>query len=357
MANPYTAPSISGYNASPPEDDGSQTSTNEITWAGIKTKITDPIKTLAESDITNTTAAFEILNVTAGTATASKALVVDANKDIDLGTGDLTATIINATTLQAGGVAITATPAEINSALDGITATFTELNYNDITTLGTAEASKTVTCDASKDIVGLNSVTSTTFVGALTGNASTATSATSSTTQGLTWLETQTASTSTSIDMTTGIDSTYDQYVIRLTDYRPVNDGVAVYMRVSSDGGSSFLTTANYAYGVTALSASTGTETISSNGGDTAIVLAGTTGIGNVATEGMDVTITMMNPSSTAKYVSFSWQGVFWDNSGVMYFFRGGGSYHATTAINAIRFVHATGNITSGTCSSYGAKK
>ncbi len=34
-----------------------------------------------------------LLNVTPGTATASKALVVDANKDIDLGTGDLDANI------------------------------------------------------------------------------------------------------------------------------------------------------------------------------------------------------------------------------------------------------------------------
>ena len=36
------------------------------------------------------------LGVTAGAATASKALVVDANKDINLGTGDLTATVVTA---------------------------------------------------------------------------------------------------------------------------------------------------------------------------------------------------------------------------------------------------------------------
>ena len=36
------------------------------------------------------------LGVTAGTATASKALVVDASKDINLGTGDLTATVVTA---------------------------------------------------------------------------------------------------------------------------------------------------------------------------------------------------------------------------------------------------------------------
>lgn len=50
-----------------------------------------------------------------------------------------------------------------------VTATHVELNYNDIATLGTAEASKTVTCDASKAIIGLTSVSSTAFIGALTG--------------------------------------------------------------------------------------------------------------------------------------------------------------------------------------------
>lgn len=82
MANPYTGQSISGYNQSPPEDDGSQTSTNEITWAKHKTKLADPIKTLSEAIDTAVSSAFEILNVTAGTATASKGLVVDASKDI-----------------------------------------------------------------------------------------------------------------------------------------------------------------------------------------------------------------------------------------------------------------------------------
>jgi len=36
--------------------------------------------------------------------------------------------------------------------LDGVTATTTELNYNDITTLGTSQASKAVTADANGDV-------------------------------------------------------------------------------------------------------------------------------------------------------------------------------------------------------------
>lgn len=45
------------------------------------------------------------------------------------------------------GTAVTATAAELN-LLDGVTATTAEINYNDITALGTTEASKVVTADA-----------------------------------------------------------------------------------------------------------------------------------------------------------------------------------------------------------------
>jgi len=50
-----------------------------------------------------------------------------------------------------GTTAVTADGAEMN-LLDGCTATTTELNYLDITTLGTSEASKAVTADASGDV-------------------------------------------------------------------------------------------------------------------------------------------------------------------------------------------------------------
>jgi hypothetical protein len=136
------------------------------------------------------------LGVTAGTATASKALVVDANKDINLGSGDVTATNLtgsiqtasqgNITTLgtltgltvggdltvadgtndfdiashdgtnglKLGGVLVSASSAEIN-VLDGATA-------------GTAVASKALVVDSSKDInLGSGDITATNVTGTL----------------------------------------------------------------------------------------------------------------------------------------------------------------------------------------------
>ena len=75
----------------------------------------------------------------AGTIVNSKAVVYGASGEV------------NATTLQIAGNSITSTAAELN-ILDGVTASTAELNYNDITTLGTSQASKVVTADANGDI-------------------------------------------------------------------------------------------------------------------------------------------------------------------------------------------------------------
>ena len=41
----YSEVTVSGYNASPPPDDGSTGASNQVTWAAIKTKLTDPLNT------------------------------------------------------------------------------------------------------------------------------------------------------------------------------------------------------------------------------------------------------------------------------------------------------------------------
>ena len=48
QSNPYVSQSASGYNASPPPDDGSQSAANQVAWSKHKTKLADPIKTLSD---------------------------------------------------------------------------------------------------------------------------------------------------------------------------------------------------------------------------------------------------------------------------------------------------------------------
>lgn len=49
MGTKYSTVTISGYNSSPPADDGSTAASNQVTWSKHKTKLGDPIKTAVES--------------------------------------------------------------------------------------------------------------------------------------------------------------------------------------------------------------------------------------------------------------------------------------------------------------------
>ena len=78
---------------------------------------------VGDAEISGTEIA-QLDGVTAGTATASKAVILDASKGITgLGT-------VGMTTLSIDGTSITATAADIN-IMDGVTATTTEINYLD----------------------------------------------------------------------------------------------------------------------------------------------------------------------------------------------------------------------------------
>ena len=128
--------------------------------------------------MTATQAELNVLDgVTAGTVTASKGVVVDATSKVDVWNVDnLT---IDGNTLTANTGAINITPAAGSAiVLDA-----------------------TINVDAGV-VTGATSITSTTFVGALTGNADTATSATSATTAGTVTTATQ-ASITTAANLVT----------------------------------------------------------------------------------------------------------------------------------------------------------
>jgi len=76
----YTPPSLSGYNATPPPDDGSETGANEVSWAKHIDKIGDPLKNFSEAIDTATTTAF---------TTIDAQLLTDSNKyAVDSGAAD-----------------------------------------------------------------------------------------------------------------------------------------------------------------------------------------------------------------------------------------------------------------------------
>jgi len=114
----------------------------------------------------NTLSSTELLfldGITAGTVTASKALVVDSNKDIaSLRNITITGELDAATLDISGDADIDGTLETDALSIDGttITATAAELNYNDTgASVGTVVASKTVTVDANKDVASFRNIT------------------------------------------------------------------------------------------------------------------------------------------------------------------------------------------------------
>ena len=105
MANPFTTPTISNYNTSPPSDDGSATAANEITWAKHKTKLADPVKTFVDSVSTNITTAFtRIFPFQTGAITATYTLQASDRGKMLTCSNTFTLTLLPAATAAANFV-------------------------------------------------------------------------------------------------------------------------------------------------------------------------------------------------------------------------------------------------------------
>ena len=133
-----------------------------VTSTGAELNILDGVtSTTAELNIldgvTSTTAELNILDGV--TSTAAELNILDG----------VTSTTAELNILDG----VTSTTAELN-ILDGATVVVGEVNYLDLgaTAVGNAIASKAVVLDSNKDYTGIRNLTATTFIGALTGNAS-----------------------------------------------------------------------------------------------------------------------------------------------------------------------------------------
>lgn len=164
-------------------------------------------------------------------------------------------------------------------------------------------------------------------------------------------LATATASSSATVDFT-GLSSTYAAYKIVFSHIAPATDNVALWLRTSSNGGSSYDSGASdYRY-VSPLIGSIGTYTSNVSGGAAQIVVID--GMGNAANEVGSGEVTIYNPSA-AKYgqLFFSITGTD-TSSGTRVVFGGGGVRKSAADIDAIRLMYSSGDIASGIFDLYG---
>lgn len=169
---------------------------------------------------------------------------------------------------------------------------------------------------------------------------------------GMVLLETKTASASATIDFT-GIDSTFDEYVVEVLNAIPSTDTAALIIRTSTDGGSSYDAGASdYNRTTTYVGASTLTV---AKAAASAVILTGN--VGGAANEyGVSGAVHVVRPSEST-YCNVWGVGQYTDDSGDSVPFHSVGYRAAAANVDAIRFLFGSGNITSGIFKLYGIRK
>ena len=173
----------------------------------------------------------------------------------------------------------------------------------------------------------------------------------------MTLLQTQTASSSSTIDFTSNIDSTYDVYVFKFIDIHPSTNSVNLQVNFR-DGGSSFDATKTTTY-FRAFHNEAGDS--SSLGYDASVDLAQSTAsqslnqsVGNENDESCVGTLTLYNPSNTTFVKHFMFRGNRYNASNFTIDDYVAGYCNVTDAIDGVQFSFSSGTIDSGVIKLYG---
>ena len=164
-----------------------------------------------------------------------------------------------------------------------------------------------------------------------------------------------------SIDITSGIDSTYDVYEFHCINIHPQNDGVAFSFQVNADGGSGFSETITSTAFDFWNSESASAGNVSYNAGnDKAQATTYQVVAESLANDNDDSgggILTLYAPSSTTyvKHFTASFTSKYW--STYTYSINTAGYINTTTAIDEISFKVASGNIDTGVIKMYGISK
>ena len=173
-------------------------------------------------------------------------------------------------------------------------------------------------------------------------------------------ISTQTASSSATIDFTSGLDSTYKEYIFQFYDIHPATDG-ATFQVNFRDGSSSYDATKTTTYfysrhnegdSDTGLSYSTSDDLAQSTAFQN--ISHGTNGIGNDNDQSGVGTLHLFDPSNTTfvKHFISTFQEYNLNNYTLESFVAG--YCNVTVAIDGVQFKFDSGNIDSGTIKMYG---
>ena len=176
----------------------------------------------------------------------------------------------------------------------------------------------------------------------------------------LTLISTQTASSSASISFTSGLDSTYNSYIFKFINMHPATNETDFQFNLSIDGGSNYNVTKTTTF-FRAFHEEAGSDS-SGLAYQTGEDLAQSTAYQSLADRvsadsdgSCSGTLQLFNPSSTTfvKHFIGNFNRMFSNQSITAEDFMAGYG-NTTSAVNAINFKFASGNIDSGVIKLYG---
>ena len=173
----------------------------------------------------------------------------------------------------------------------------------------------------------------------------------------LIFISRSTASSSSSVSITSGIDSTYKEYIFFFSDIHPATDGANFQFNLSADSGSnynvtktsSFFRSYSYEGGSTGLGYDNGPDLAQSTGYQTLYEASG-----NDSDQSGAGFLHLFEPSNTTFVKHYIATTQFYGNGDFSMNNFLGGYGNTTSAINAIDFKMSSGNIDSGTIDLYG---
>lgn len=176
----------------------------------------------------------------------------------------------------------------------------------------------------------------------------------------LVYLTKQVASSSATLDFTGWYSSAYDVYEIVFSGIIPATNNVALWMRVSTNGGSSYASSSYY-WSQVNMSWNGGVGTNTGNNVGQLGVWQDTAGNGmpnSGSGAGFDGTMRLYRPGDATYYKTMSWMGNGrYQANSQHYTINCMGVYAgSTSAVDAFRILCSSGNITSGTVYLYGVK-
>jgi hypothetical protein len=175
-------------------------------------------------------------------------------------------------------------------------------------------------------------------------------------------LQTQTASSSATIDFTSNIDSTYDSYVFKLINIHAQTDQADFTMNFSTDGGSNYNVTKTTTVFEGFHKEDDSSTSLSYN--DTEDIAQGTgfqniaNSVGNNNDDNCNGVFHLFNPSSSTfvKHFLIRMSQNYRVGQPAEIDWHVAGYANTTSAINAVQFKFTSGNIDSGDIKLYGIK-